>query len=605
MGKLKDFVETFSLFSKAAPAIAAYKPPKDHDRESMGLMLEKTAAKYPDELALIFEGDELTWSEFNALVNRYAHTLKSLEVRAGDSVSVFMENRIAMLAATLAVTKIGAVAALINTSLQGKQLVHCLVATHSRKCLVGEELTESVEEIRTELPYSNQDYLWIPDEGNKLDTSSCPSWATNLLPLLAHVSDSNPLDTLQVKAGEKALYIFTSGTTGLPKAAIIYHRRFLAAATIFGKIGLRTSPGDRIYLCLPLYHATGLFAGFGSALYGGAAVYIRRRFSASRFWQEVHEHKINIFVYIGELCRFLSQQPARPEEKDNPVTTMIGNGLRPDVWDQFRSRFNIARIFEFYGSSEGNATFLNVLNKDRTIGASSASLMLAKYDIVADELVYDASGKLIEVKKGEPGLLLAEISEKYNFDGYLNSEATNKKILFDVKKKGDRWFNTGDMIRQIDVGFAFGLPHFQFVDRVGDTFRWRGENVSTNEVAEILSQHAQVETANVYGVEVPGAEGKAGMVSLTLNTQKEFDMDAFASLVRSELPTFARPVFVRIQPIADTTGTFKLQKGRLREEGYDLAKVEDPLFIAKPGSEGYTRLDKETYETLRSAQLGF
>lgn len=284
---------------------------------------------------------------------------------------------------------------------------------------------------------------------------------------------------------------------------------------------------------------------------------------------------------------------------------MIGNGLRPDVWDQFRSRFNIARIFEFYGSSEGNATFLNLLNKDRTIGASSASLMLAKYDIVADELVYDSSGKLIEVEKGEPGLLLSEINEKYNFDGYLNSEATSKKILLDVKKKGDRWFNTGDLIRQIDVGFAFGLPHFQFVDRVGDTFRWRGENVSTNEVAELLSQHAQVETANVYGVDVPGAEGKAGMVSLTLNSQSEFDMETFASLVHSELPTFARPVFVRIQPIADTTGTFKLQKGRLREEGYDIGKVDDPLFIAKPGSEGYTRLDKETYEKLINAQLGF
>jgi citronellyl-CoA synthetase len=319
----------------------------------------------------------------------------------------------------------------------------------------------------------------------------------------------------------------------------------------------------------------------------------------------VQQYQTNLFVYVGELCRYLSMQPECAEEKNNPIETMLGNGLRPDVWDQFRQRFKVNRITELYGSSEGNVGFLNFLNKDRTIGTTDASLFLAKYDVDADEMIRDKAGKLVEVKKGEAGLLLGEIDSKYLFDGYQNKEATDSKILSNVKKPGDRYFNTGDLIKQIDVGFAMGMPHYQFVDRVGDTFRWRAENVSTNEVGEILNAFEQVEISNVYGVEVPAAEGKAGMAALTLNAGATFDVKAFSAFVEKELPAHARPVFIRLQQQVETTVTFKLVKGTLRKEAYHLAQVNDPLYMLKPRTSVYQLLDQQSYQQVVDGKAGF
>jgi citronellyl-CoA synthetase len=360
-----------------------------------------------------------------------------------------------------------------------------------------------------------------------------------------------------------------------------------------------------MYICLPLYHFTGLGPGFGSALVSGASVFLRRRFSASNFWPEVQQHQTTLFIYVGELCRYLAMQPECVEEKDNPIKTMLGNGLRPDVWDQFRQRFKVNRITEIYGASEGNVTFINLLNKDSTIGTSDANLILAKYDVDLDEMIRDSKGNLVEVAKGDAGLLLAEIDDKYAFDGYQDKAATESKVLTDVKKKGDRWFNTGDLVKQIDVGFAMGLPHYQFVDRVGDTFRWRAENVSTNEVGEILNAFEQIEMSNVYGVEVPDAEGKAGMAALTLNSGEKFDVKGFSAYVERELPAHARPVFIRLQQQAETTVTFKLVKGALRKEAYHLDQVSEPIYILKPRTSVYQLLDKATYQQVLDGTIGF
>ncbi|ARN75211.1 long-chain-acyl-CoA synthetase [Oceanicoccus sagamiensis] len=605
MSSIKEIFRVLKDFITIAPVIAGFKPPKDNEAASMGLLFQNTAEKYADKSALIFEGRELTWGQYNSLANQYAHLLKQQGVKRGDVVSVLMENRIEMLAAMMGLAKIGATAALINTSLKGKPLIHCITITKSSKCLLGEELAGSIEEVKSELGLTQQDYFWVKDSGFNPGLSGAPDWAYDFSADIEAMPTNNPPETVDIKAGEKALYIFTSGTTGLPKAAVIYHRRILASSIPYCKAGMRAKPQDRLYLCLPLYHITGLGPGYGSSLVSGASVFLRRRFSASQFWPEVQQYQTNLFVYVGELCRYLAMQPECPEEKNNPIQTMLGNGLRPDVWDQFRSRFKVDRITEIYGSSEGNAAFLNILNKDRTIGTSSASLMLVKYDVDADEMVRDSAGKLVETEKGEPGLLLSEIDAKYIFDGYENKEATNSKILTDVKKPGDRWFNTGDLIREIDVGFAMGLPHFQFVDRVGDTFRWRAENVSTNEVGEIINTFDAIEITNVYGVEVPGAEGKAGMAAITLKAGEVLDIQAFSEFIDRELPPHARPVFVRIQPQQETTVTFKLVKGTLRKEAYHLDQLTDPVYILKPKSQTYQPLDQASYETVMQAKAGF
>jgi citronellyl-CoA synthetase len=299
-------------------------------------------------------------------------------------------------------------------------------------------------------------------------------------------------------------------------------------------------------------------------------------------------------------------QPECPDEQNNPLDKMMGNGLRPDVWDQFKSRFGVSRICEIYGSSEGNVSFLNILNKDKTIGAAMTKIALVKYDNEKDEIERGPDGRCMEVPAGEPGLLLGEISEKAKFDGYTDSGATEEKVVLDVLNEGDRWFNTGDLVRQIDVGFAMGLKHFQFVDRTGDTFRWRAENVSTNEVAEVLNQHPQIEMANVYGVEVNGAEGRAGMVAFSLDSVSEFDIDALACLADEQLPTYARPVFIRIQREMATTGTFKLLKGELREQAYHPDRVgNDQIYVRMPHSAIYEPMNSGLYQKLIAGTAGF
>ncbi|MDT0596458.1 long-chain-acyl-CoA synthetase [Glaciecola petra] len=609
---MNEVIRVLKDFFAMLPMLITFKPPEDSEKTSLGLVFEKTAEAHANSTALVYENEIFQWKEFNERVNQFAHGFKSIGIERGDTVALFMENRPEFLMSLVGLNKLGATAALINTGLKGKPLTHCITVAESKKCIVGVELSDAVYDVLEQLPISIDDCLLVSDQ---MLPSECSAYQTsqsminkgavNFNELTNLMSESNLEVTKQIEAGEKAMYIFTSGTTGLPKPAVLFHRRYLSAAYPYAKLGFRAKKSDRIFLSLPLYHITGLGPGFGSSIVSGASIFLKRKFSASNFWKDVQKHQTNLFVYVGEICRYLALQPECKEEKNNPIETMLGNGLRPDIWDQFRTRFEVDRIIEIYGSSEGNAAFFNFLNKDKTIGMSTGKIMLAKYDIDNDELVKDEQGKLVEVEKGEPGLLLSKIFGRYKFDGYKNYEATNSKILHDIKKIGDRWFNTGDLVKQIDVGFAMGMPHFQFVDRTGDTFRWRAENVSTNEVGEILNTSEFVEVANVYGVPIPGAEGKAGMAAITLSNGIEFDPISFSIFVEKELPHYARPVFVRIQPQLETTGTFKLVKGNLRNQGYDINQTDDPIYVLKPKSNTYEQLDQNFHDKLRNGDGGY
>lgn len=602
MSRIAEFFRVLWNFFQAAPTLIFFKPPADDEKTSLGLMFQTTAAKYPNKSAIISGDSELTWAQFNALTNQYAHSLKKQGVSRGDCVAVLIENRTELLCSIFALSKIGATAGLVNTGLTDRPLAHCINIVESKKCLVGQELLGGVSGVKADLALQDNDYLWIADP---LINAAAPDWATDFSATLAAMPTDNLPETTEIIAGEIALYIFTSGTTGLPKPAVIYHRKIMSAAKPYSTVGFHAKPSDRMYICLPLYHATGFLLGIGSCLHSGASMFVRRRFSATQFWPEVQKYQTSLFVYVGELCRYLAMAPECPEEKNNPLKTMLGNGLRPDIWDTFRDRFGVKRITEIYGSSEGNVSFLNILNKESTIGTGSVVVMLVKYDIENDEIVLDENGKVIEVELGEAGLMLGQIDDRYKFDGYKNADATNDKILTDLREPGDRWFNTGDLIRKIDVGFAMGLPHYQFVDRVGDTFRWRAENVSTNEVGEILNACDQIEISNVYGVDIPGAEGKAGMAAITLVPGQTFDVAAFTEYTDRELPAFARPVFVRIEDEQDTTGTFKLFKGTLKKQAYHLDQVEQPIYVRQPKSKQYELLNPEFYEQLINGTAGY
>ena len=602
MSSIMEFFRVIWNFFQAAPTLIFFKPPADDTKTSLGLMFQTTAAKYSNKSAIVCGDSELTWGQFNALTNQYAHSLKSQGVARGDCVAVLIENRTELLCSIFALAKIGATAGLVNTGLTDRPLAHCISIVESKKCLVGQELLAAVSGVKGDLTLQDKDYLWVADP---LIIVDAPDWATNFSATLAGMPTDNLPETDEIVAGEIALYIFTSGTTGLPKPAVIYHRKIMSAAKPYSKVGFHAKPSDRMYICLPLYHATGFLLGIGSCLYSGASMFVRRRFSATQFWPEVQKHQTTLFIYVGELCRYLAMAPECPDEKNNPLKTMLGNGLRPDIWDTFRNRFGVKRITEIYGSSEGNVSFLNILNKESTIGTGSVVVMLVKYDIENDEIVLDEDGKVIEVEPGKAGLMLGQIDDRYKFDGYKNAGATNDKILTDLREPGDRWFNTGDLIRTVDVGFAMGLPHYQFVDRVGDTFRWRAENVSTNEVGEILNACDQVEISNVYGVDIPGAEGKAGMAAITLMPGQQFSAAEFTEFVDRELPAFARPVFVRIEQHQDTTGTFKLFKGKLKQQAYHLDQVDEPIYVRQPKSKQYELLNHGFYEQLINGSAGY
>jgi len=602
MSSIMEFFRVIWNFFQAAPTLIFFKPPADDTKTSLGLMFQTTAAKYSNKSAIVCGDSELTWGQFNALTNQYAHSLKSQGVARGDCVAVLIENRTELLCSIFALAKIGATAGLVNTGLTDRPLAHCISIVESKKCLVGQELLAAVSGVKGDLTLQDKDYLWVADP---LIIVDAPDWATNFSATLAGMPTDNLPETDEIVAGEIALYIFTSGTTGLPKPAVIYHRKIMSAAKPYSKVGFHAKPSDRMYICLPLYHATGFLLGIGSCLYSGASMFVRRRFSATQFWPEVQKHQTTLFIYVGELCRYLAMAPECPDEKNNPLKTMLGNGLRPDIWDTFRNRFGVKRITEIYGSSEGNVSFLNILNKESTIGTGSVVVILVKYDIENDEIVLDEDGKVIEVEPGKAGLMLGQIDDRYKFDGYKNAGATNDKILTDLREPGDRWFNTGDLIRTVDVGFAMGLPHYQFVDRVGDTFRWRAENVSTNEVGEILNACDQVEISNVYGVDIPGAEGKAGMAAITLMPGQQFSAAEFTEFVDRELPAFARPVFVRIEQQQDTTGTFKLFKGKLKQQAYHLDQVDEPIYVRQPKSKQYELLDHGFYEQLINGSAGY
>lgn len=602
MGSISEFFGNLKTLVKAA----RLKPLDSDTKMSVGLMVQNNAAAFPDDYALICEDEYVTWKELNDRSNRIAQFLKSNGIDNGDCVSLLMQNRIEFLVTLIGIVKLGATAGLINTNLSKIPLVHCINLINSKKCILGEEQVESLAEVIGELSLAtNKDYFHVRDTGK----SPCPSWALALDSCDTSIDCANLPETAQVTCSETAYYVFTSGTTGLPKAAIVSHKRAMPMGQVSADLIQRLTRKDRLYNCLPLYHATGLNMGWQSTVHTGASMVIRRKLSVSAFWDDIRKYECTSFVYIGEFIRYLMSRPEQSNDADNPIVTTVGNGLRPDIWMDFKKRFNIERIGEFYGASEGNSGFVNALNKDCTVGMGVAPMVLASYDVANDKVLRDDKGMLIPVEPGEPGLLLIEITEKTNFEGYTSDEATNNKIFKNVLAEGDRYFNTGDLLKQIEVGFSFGLKHYQFVDRVGDTFRWKGENVSTNEIGEIINTHPDIHMSNIYGVEIPGTNGRAGMAALILREGltgiDELNVADLSQHLTDNLPSYAQPIFLRLLKEQPTTTTMKLLKSDLREQAYHLDRTDDEILVLKPGESVYTPLDREFYELILAEKTGY
>ncbi|MGE0828222.1 MAG: long-chain-acyl-CoA synthetase [Hyphomonadaceae bacterium] len=552
--------------------------------------IEKSCDRFATRPAFRFEGAEWSYAQFEARANRYAHWALGQGLKRGDVVALFMTNQPDYVACWMGLAKVGVVTALVNSGLVGGPLAHCINISEAKHLIFSADLTEAVSSVRGQFNAQPQEWAL---EGNL---------ATALLRAPATRPAASHRDGL--KSTDLALYVFTSGTTGAPKAARMTHLRVLGMLRAFIGGG-HARESDRVYLTLPLYHGTGGLTGVGFALERGGCILLKRKFSASHFWEDCAAENATVFFYIGELCRYLLNAPESPHERAHHLRLGVGNGLRPEVWEAFQARFNVPKMLEFYGSTEGNANLLNFDGKMGAVGRipfwlkRTIRIRIIKFDVESEQPVRGPDGLCIEAEPDEPGEAIGEILQnqaRYKYEGYKGEAAqTEKKVLHDVFAKGDAWFRTGDLLRKDAAGY------FYFVDRIGDTFRWKGENVSTNEVADVLSRAPGVTEANVYGVRVPGQDGRAGMAALT--TEVGFSLEALHAHAHKELPAFARPLFVRLMPAIETTGTFKYRKIDLVREGVDPALIHEPLYFDDPEARAYTPWSAALMEKMARGEI--
>ena len=564
--------------------------------------IETQAKKRGEHPFMLFEDRRVSYRQLNEQANQLAHWAKSTGVGKGDVVALLMLNRPEYVSTWGGFSKLGATTALINTNLIGKALSHAIDAAHTKRLIVGSELLESLDTLDADFRAGLTIYTMV----DPADTSATiPADVQDLTDALANQPTRNPDKSVRagVCAGDPHLYIYTSGTTGLPKAAKMSHLKYMTSGSPGLMAGLNKN--DVMYCALPLYHSAGGAMAVMAAISAGATMGVRRRFSAREFWDDIDRFQVTAFQYIGEFCRYLLNQPVHPKEKTHRIKFVVGNGLRPEIWEEFQNRFAIPKVVEFYGATEGNTAMVNLDGKPGSVGKVPPIVpapLLIKYDVANDEHPRDAAGLCIMCSDDEVGELVAEIPQKADtamgrFEGYTSKEATEKKILRDVVASGDTFFRSGDLLKRDTEGYYY------FVDRIGDTFRWKGENVSTQEVAESLSAFAGIQMVNVYGVDVEGQDGRAGMAAIGLDNPSGFDGAALFAHIADTLPTYAAPIFVRLQSDFEITGTFKLRKVDLQKEGYDPSAIEDPMYLRDAQAKTYVPLNAEKFAEVQAGQI--
>ncbi|MFK4510683.1 long-chain-acyl-CoA synthetase [Bradyrhizobium daqingense] len=558
-------------------------------------VVDDWARRQPDRAALVTDAATLDYDGLSKRINRYARWARSVGVAKGDTVALIMPNDIDYVAAWLGISRVGGVVALLNTRLVGPSLAHCIDVAKPSHIIVACELAEMLDGAAPHL--KSQAKVWSHGDARSERAIDVALAALDDAPLSRDEHGGVTID-------DRALLIYTSGTTGLPKAASISHRRILNWGFWFAGLTGAT-PQDRLYDCLPLFHSVGGIVAPCSMLTAGGSVVIAEKFSASHFWSDVVRHDCTLFQYIGELCRYLLKAPPSEYENRHRLRLVCGNGLRGDIWEDFQARFAIPRILEFYAATEGNFSLFNVEGQPGAIGrippllAHRFPASLVKLDPDSGVPLRNEDGFCIACARGEAGEAIGRIGTADEgggrFEGYTDAGETEKKILRDVFARGDAWFRTGDLMRLDDKGF------FHFVDRIGDTFRWKGENVATSEVNDAVRDFTGVVDATTYGVSIAGTDGRAGMSAIVVN--EGFDIAALPAHLAQRLPAYARPVFIRISHEIDATETFKQKKGELAREGFDPAAIVEPLFMLDPKSGAYVVLDSKTYACINDGTI--
>lgn len=560
-------------------------------------VMEEQAARHGDAPALLSARENFTYRQLFERSNRYSRWALGEGIDKDETICLLMPNRPEYVAIWLGVTRVGGVMALLNTNLVGASLAHCIDVVGAKHIVVAAELVETFRAVQPLL--KSDPKVWL--HGDAAENHPRIDRAVETLSGAA----LTPAERRPVTIEDHALYIYTSGTTGMPKAANVNHYRVMLASYGFAGV-MNTSPSDRMYNCLPMYHTVGGLCATGSLLVKGGSVVIRERFSAREFWEDIVRHDCTMMQYIGELCRYLINSPPNPNETRHRLRIACGNGLRPDIWEEFKQRFRIPLILEFYAATEGNVMMFNFEGKSGAIGRlpwfieSRFPTALVRFDVEKEQPMRGADGFCMLCAPDEVGEAIGKIvndPEKPSgrFEGYAHKAESEKKILRDVFEKGDAWFRTGDLMRKDKNGY------FYFVDRIGDTFRWKGENVSTTEVAEAINKFPGVTDTNVYGVHVPGHEGRAGMAAIVCDS--ECDLGRLQRHLQTTLPDYARPLFLRIRNNIDMTATFKQKKIDLVKQGFDPSQTADPLYFNDAKADRFAPLDMTLYEQIQSGQV--
>ncbi|MHA2266767.1 MAG: AMP-binding protein [Promethearchaeota archaeon] len=536
--------------------------------KSIGMRIEHWAKETPNKVALLFEDKSWTWKALNEEANKYANYFVSRGLKQGEAVAVMLENSPEFLFVTGGISKIKGVGALINVNLRKQPLLHVMNISTPKYIVVDKDCLPAIQEVYSDLKFQN-DQIFVVDKNMSHSF-------VDLSHELSSMSMNNPDTVKDFEVGDVCSYIYTSGTTGYPKAVMIKH----ANIGTYYAMGLKLVENDIVYNPLPLYHSHSNQT-WRAVLYAGVTMALRKRFSASKFWKDIKKFNANATVYIGELPRYLLNRP-ESEHIPGPLKKMFGLGLRKDIWEQFQSRFNIEYIWEFYGGTDFGVPLSNVDAVPGMVGRN----ILPTVEIIKIDRFY------IKCKPGEVGMLVINIPNFSEFTLYKDHEKTVRKVLKDVFEKDDAYLKSGDLLLVHEDHWV------SFADRFGDTFRWKGENVSTLEVESILNNFPAIQLCNVYGVAIPNTDGKAGMAAIQLVKGVDFDSNQFSNFVIDNLPPYAIPVFVRIKDELEFTGTHKLRKVTFRKEGYNPEEISEPLFYWDPASKKYKVFDTTEYQKL-------
>jgi len=558
---------------------------------SLGIMVEQNAENLPDHTAFLFEDSSWTWQSLNQESNKISNFFLKLGIESGDIVTIMMENSAEFLFITTGINKIQGISSLININQRKQALIHAFEISEGKWFIIDGSSLKAFNEVFDDLNIAKENVF----VSNNLENLEHPF--RDLRKILDEISQNNPDTTFKSNLRDDSTYIFTSGTTGLPKAAVQNNARLLNP---FGMLALKLTPKDVLYSPLPLYHSLSMIVGWAAVVQGGSAFGFRKRFSASEFWNDVKKFGATCCLYIGEVPRYLINRPKSEYVENNTFKKMLGLGLRKDIWETFKSRFHVQHILEFYGATEGAGGLFNVNEKPGMIGRITIpkSIIVVKVNEETGEFYKDEQGFLIQCSPGETGMMLAIILPTGNFKGYKDKSKTNERVLNNVLEENDSYFNTGDLVSLHEDHWV------SFADRFGDTYRWKGENVSTMEVESILNTFEGMDMCNVYGVEMPDAEGKAGMISIVCE-DKTFDTDSFSKFISENLPKYTIPIFIRIKDELEFTGTHKLRKVNLRKQGFDVDKIKDRIYFWNSKSSKYELFDREQYQNVINGKLKF